>query len=117
MHDFFRMDFQFRYLLPPALDVSLVNPGIFGRLGLTWFAAVITRKAQKKHNRLDYDYSVILNVDEITRSMKLPLNKYSAEDNSVVGVLVLLEPVTAPSRVNRSRRALTSVARYKELSE
>ena len=71
---------------------------------------------QKKQNRFEYDCRVILDIDEIMRSMKLPLNAYSAEENSVVGVLVLLEPATAPSRVNRSRRALTSNVRYTELS-
>ena len=51
---------------PPALDVSVVNRRIPVRLGLGWFGGVITRKAQKKQNRLEYGYRVILDADQIT---------------------------------------------------
>ena len=85
------------------------------RLGLGWFGGVITRTAQKKQNRLEYGYRVILDVDQSTHSMKLPLNAYSTEENSVVGAWALLERSTMPSRVSRSGRALTSNVRHKEL--
>ena len=61
--------FQIQMSPPSALDVSLKNPGILGRFGLRWFAAVITCQAQKKQNSLVHDYRVILDVDEITRSI------------------------------------------------
>ena len=55
------------------------------RLRLDWFGEVITRKAQKEHNGLEYGYRVILDVDQSTHSsMKLALNAYSTEENSVV---------------------------------
>ena len=87
------------------------------RLRLDWFGEVITRKAQKEHNGLEYGYRVILDVDQSTHSsMKLALNAYSTEENSVVGAWELLERSTVPSRVSRSGRALTSNVRHKELS-
>ena len=86
------------------------------RLVLGWFGGVIMRKAHKKQNRLEYGYRVILNVDQITYSMKLPLNASSAEEDSVVGAWVPLKRPTLPSRVSRSGRALTSNLRHKELS-
>ena len=101
-----------------ALNVSLVNRGVLVRLGIGWFGGVITREAQKKHNRLEYGYRFILDVDQSTHSMKLPQNAYGTEENSVVGAWVLLERSTVPSRVSRSGRALTSNIRdrRKELS-
>ena len=77
---------------------------------------MITRKAQKKQNRLEYGYRVILDVDPSTHSTKLPLNADSTEENSVVGAWVLFERLMVPSRVSKSGRALTSNVRYKELS-
>ena len=99
-----------------ALNVSLVNRGVLVRLGIGWFGGVITREAQKKHNRLEYGYRFILDVDQSTHSMKLPQNAYGTEENSVVGAWVLLERSTVPSRVSRSGRALTSNVRHKERS-
>ena len=86
------------------------------RLVLGWFGGVIMRKAHKKQNMLEYGYRVILNVDQITYSMKLPLNASSAEEDSVVGAWVPLKRPTLPSRVSRAGRALTSNVRHKELS-
>ena len=108
--------FQLQMSPPPALDVSLVNRGILVRLGLGWFGGVITRKAQKKQNRLEYGYRVILDADQITYSLRLPPNAYSTEENSVVGAWVPLQRPTVPSRVSRSGLALTSNVRHKELS-
>ena len=92
---------------PPALDVSVVNRRIPVRLGLGWFGGVITRKARKKQNRLEYGCHVILDVDFITHNIKLPLNAYSAGENSVVRAWELLERSTVPSHVSKSGRALT----------
>ena len=100
---------------PLAPDVSMVNRGVLVRLGSGWFGRVITRKAQKKKNKFDYGYCLILDVDQITDRKKLPLNAYSARENSVVGAWVLLERSMVPSRV-RSGRALTSKVRHKESS-
>ena len=108
--------FQLQISPPPALDVSLVNRGVLVRLGLGWFGWAITRKAQKKPNRLEYGYRVILDVDQSTHSMKLPLNASYSTENSVVGAWVVLERSTVPSRVSRSGRALTPNVRHKELS-
>ena len=87
-------------------------------LGLGWLGWVITRKVHKKQNRLEYGYRMILDVDQGTYSMKLPLNASSAEEDSVVGAWVPLKRPTLPSRVSRSGRALTSNIRdrRKELS-
>ena len=60
---------------------------------------------------------MILEVDQSTYKVELPLNAYSTEENSVVGAwVVLLERSTVPSRVSRSGRALTFNVRHKELS-
>ena len=74
---------------------------------------MITRKAQKNQNRLEYGFRVILDVDQSTQSITSPLNAYSTEENSVVGTWVLLERSTVPSGVCRSKRALTSNVRQK----
>ena len=74
---------------------------------------MITRKAQKNQNRLEYGFRVVLDVDQSTQSITSPLNAYSTEENSVVGTWVLLERSTVPSGVCRSKRALTSNVRQK----
>ena len=106
---------------PPPDRVSLVNRRVLVGIGLGWFCTGITRKAQKQ-NGLEYRMGtvcVILDVDQITHSsMNLPLNGYSADENSVVRAWVGMERLTVPSRVSRSGRALTSNIRdrRKELS-
>ena len=93
--------------------MSLVNRGVLVRLGLGWFGGVITCKAQKTQNRVEYDYRVTIDVDHSTHIMKLPPNAYSPEENSVVGAWVLLEPSMVPSRAIKSGLALTSNVRHK----
>ena len=43
-----------------------------------------------------YDYRVLLERDESTRSMKLPLELYGTDEQAAVGAWVLLEANTAP---------------------
>ena len=54
-----------------------------------WFRGVITRKAQARTSHL-YDFRVFLETDGSTRSMKLPLAKYSVAGAAAVGSWALL---------------------------
>ena len=47
-------------------------------------APTITRQSQERTHHL-YDYRVHLELDQSTRSMKLPLEKYTGEPDAVVG--------------------------------
>ena len=65
------------------------------RLGMGWFGALITRQSQLRTRHL-YDYRVQLELDQSRRSMKLLLDKYSADDpDGGVGSWVLLDRTTA----------------------
>ncbi|CAN0429082.1 unnamed protein product [Ectocarpus sp. 12 AP-2014] len=68
--------------------------GVLVRLGMGWFGGLITRQSQRRTSHI-YDYRVILEKDQLTRSMKLPLEKYSGDPEAVVRSWVLLEACTA----------------------
>ena len=99
---------------PAALDSSLLQRGVFVRLGMGWFGGLIIRQSQERTRHL-YDYRVQLQEDQSTRSMKLPLEKYSGDPDAVVGSWVLLqrnvaeqgEATVATPRVSRSGRTIT----------
>ena len=74
---------------PAALTQNLVNQEILLRLGMGWFRGVITRKAQARTSHL-YDFRVFLETDGSTRSMKLPLAKYSVDGAAAEGSWALL---------------------------
>ena len=74
---------------PAALTQNLVNEEILLRLGMGWFRGVITRKAQARTSHL-YDFRVFLETDGSTRSMKLPLAKYSVDGATAEGSWALL---------------------------
>ena len=74
---------------PAALTQNLVNQEILLRLGVGWFRGVITRKAQARTSHL-YDFRVFLETDGSTRSMKLPLAKYSVDGAAAEGSWALL---------------------------
>ena len=79
---------------PAALDSSLLQRGVLVRLDMGWFRRSITRQSQERTRHLS-DYRVHLELDQSTRSMKLPLEKYTGEPDAVVGSWVLLEESTA----------------------
>ena len=74
---------------PAALTRNLVNQEILLRLGMDWFRGIITRKAQARTSHL-YDFRVFLKTDGSTRSMKLPLAKYSVDGAAAEGSWALL---------------------------
>ena len=59
------------------------------------------------HTRHLYDYCVQLEVDQSTRKMKLPLDKYTGDSDAAVGSWVLLESII--SRSGRVRRTNTTL--------
>ena len=93
-------------------DDSLVGRGVLLRMGLGWFGGKIMRRAQER-TRDKYDYRVMLNEDESTHSMRLPIEEYDVDENAGVGAWVLLEPDAMPVTQNqqvgvrRSGRTLT----------
>ena len=70
------------------------------------------RRAQER-TRDKYDYRVMLNEDESTHSMRLPIEEYDVDENAGVRAWVLLEPDAMPVMQNqqvgvrRSGRTLT----------
>ena len=74
---------------PAALTRALVHQEILLRLGMGWFRGVITRKAQARTSDR-YDLSVFLETDGSTRSVKLPLAKYSVDGAAAEGSWALL---------------------------
>lgn len=86
--------FRIQQSKPATLDSSLLQRGVLIRLGMGWFGALITRQSQLRTRHL-YDYRVQLELDQSRRSMKLPLDKYSADPDAGVGSWVLLERTTA----------------------
>ncbi|CAB1112233.1 unnamed protein product [Ectocarpus sp. CCAP 1310/34] len=64
--------FRIQASTPAALDSSSPQRGVLVRLGMGWFGRVITRQSQERTRHL-YDYRVHLDLDQSTRSMKLPL--------------------------------------------
>ena len=85
------------YASPPsALDQSLVKRGVLVKLGLLgWFGVrqgeTNSRRAHPA-SRDEYDNRVILHYYDVnTRSMNLPLESYSTDEDAGVGSWVLLE--------------------------
>ena len=59
-----------------------------------WFGGLVTRQSQKRTRHID-DYLVQLDLDQSTRSMKLPLEMYSSGyPDAVLGSWGLLERST-----------------------
>ena len=75
---------------PNDLDSSLLRSGVLVRLGMGWFGGLITRPSQER-TRHQYDNRVHLEEDQSTRSIKLPLEKYSGDPEAVKGFWILLE--------------------------
>ena len=59
------------------------------RLGVGWLKGIITRQVQARTRHL-YDFRVFLDSDGSTRSVELPLAKYSVDDASAEGSWALL---------------------------
>ena len=74
---------------PAALTRALVHQEILLRLGMGWFRGVITRKARARTSER-YDSKVFLETDGSTRSLKLPLAKYSVNGAAAEGSWALL---------------------------
>ena len=75
--------FQLQRSPPSALDQSLVKRGVLVKLGLGWFGVFISRRSHPA-SRDVYDYRVVLHCDGSTRSMKLPLELYSTDEERVL---------------------------------
>ncbi|CAB1107234.1 unnamed protein product [Ectocarpus sp. CCAP 1310/34] len=84
--------FRIQASTPAALDSSLLQRGLLVRLGMGWLGGIITRQSQERTRHL-YDYRVHLDLDQSTRSMKLPLEMYRDPD-AVVDSWILLERST-----------------------
>ncbi|CAM9092126.1 unnamed protein product [Laminaria digitata] len=63
-------------------------------MGMGWFGGSVTRESQERTRHVN-DYRVHFEVDQSTRSMKLPLEMYSGDPDAEVGSWVLLERSTA----------------------
>ena len=74
---------------PAALTRALVNQEVMLRLCMDLFREVITRKAQARTNDR-YDFRVFIETGGSTRSVKLPLAKYSVGGAMAEGSWVLL---------------------------
>ena len=74
---------------PAALTHALVHQEILLRLGMGWFREVVTRKAQARTSDR-YDFRVFVETDGSTRSVKLPLAKYSVDGAAAEGSWALL---------------------------
>ncbi|CAB1104605.1 unnamed protein product [Ectocarpus sp. CCAP 1310/34] len=85
--------FRIQACTPAALDISLLQRGVLVGLGMGWFGGVITRQSQERTRHL-YDYHMHLDLDQSTRSMKLPLEMYREDPDAVVGSWILLERST-----------------------
>ena len=92
---------------------------------MRWFGARISRKAQERTHHV-HDYRVVLERDESTRSMKLPLELYGTYEQAALGAWVLLEANIAPIQdapvadptpraMNRSRRLLSRNVRHTDI--
>ncbi|CAB1101345.1 unnamed protein product [Ectocarpus sp. CCAP 1310/34] len=69
------------------------------------YGGLITHQSQKDTRHL-YDYCVQLELDQSTRKMKLPLDKYSGDSDAAVGSWVLLEGISRSGRVRRTNVTL-----------
>ena len=92
---------------------------------MRWFGGRIPRKAQERTRHV-YDYRVVFDRDESTRSMKLPLELYGTYEQAALGAWVLLEANIAPIQdapvadptpraMNRSRRLLSRNVRHTDI--
>ncbi|CAB1120680.1 unnamed protein product [Ectocarpus sp. CCAP 1310/34] len=112
------MDIPDRFRLqaspPPALNQSIVKRGSLVQLGLGWFGGVISRRSHPG-SRQENDYRVILHCTESTRSMKMPLESYSTDEDAAIGAWVLLE-VDPKERSGRRRRVTTPNVRLTGLA-
>ncbi|CAB1097920.1 unnamed protein product [Ectocarpus sp. CCAP 1310/34] len=100
---------------PPTLDQSIVKRGVLVKLGLYWFGGVISRRSHPA-SRQEYDYRVILHCcDESTRSMKMPLESCSTDEDAAIGAWVLLE-VNPKEGSGRRKRVTTPTVRLTELA-
>ena len=85
-----------------------------------WFGGLITRQSQERTRHIFDYYRVQLDLDQSTRSMKLPLEMYGGDPDAVLGSWVLLERSTVEqmdgggaaatwgaSRAGRERRGPT----------
>lgn len=97
--------FRIQEAKPVALDRLLLRRGVLVRLGMGWFGGLITQQSQKDTRHL-YDYCVQLELDQSTRKMKLPLDKYSGDSDAAVGSWVLLESISRSGRVRRTNVTL-----------
>ena len=77
---------------------------------LGWAWRLITRQSQKR-TRQSYDYRVQLDLDQSTRSMKLPLEIYDEDPDSVLGSWVLLETSTVEQMGGGGAAATSGVSR------
>ena len=82
--------FRIQESKPDVLDRLLLQRGVFVRLGMGWFGGLIIQQSQQRTRHL-YDYCVQLELDQSTRKMKLPLDKYRGDPDAAVGSWVLLK--------------------------
>ena len=95
---------------PAALTRALVHQEILLRLSMGWFRGVITRKAQARTSDR-YDFRVFLETDGSTRSVKLPLAKYSvdgAAGQRDLGRCYRAAPTTTLQRTAKARTRTSS---------
>ena len=86
--------FRLQATKPLALDGSLVRHRVIVRLRLGWFGGRIALKAQER-TRYVY-YRMVLERDESTRSMTLPLELCDTDEQAALGAWVMLEAEIAP---------------------
>ena len=65
--------------VPADLTRALVNQGIMLRLGMGWFKGVIARKPQACTSD-PFNFKMFIEINSSTRSVKLPLAKYSVNE-------------------------------------
>ncbi|CAB1099646.1 unnamed protein product [Ectocarpus sp. CCAP 1310/34] len=97
--------FRIQEAKPVALDRLLLRRGVLVRLGMGWFGGLINQQSQKDIRHL-YDYCVQLELDQSTRKMKLPSDKYSGDLDTAVGSWVLHESISRSGRVRRTKVTL-----------
>ena len=78
-----------------------------------WFGGVVVRKSPSTTHA--YDYVVMLQSNQSTVRVKMPLDSYSTDEAVSVGAWVLLE-VLPEQGVRRSERTLTRNVRNMDLS-
>ncbi|CAB1117836.1 unnamed protein product [Ectocarpus sp. CCAP 1310/34] len=98
---------------PFALDRLLLRRGVLVRVGMAWFGGLIIQQSQQDTRHLyAYDYCVQLELDQSTRKMKLPLDKYTGDLDAAEGSWVLLESVSRSGRVRRTNVTLPCGPRW-----